>query len=160
MVIAYSLKNTGSKVIDTTQFNHNFFVMDGQTTGPGVVARFQFEPRALNDFAGVAEVRSKEIVFLKKLEGQQRVYVNLDGYGSTASDYKIAVENRNAGIGVAITGDKPLAKLIFWSRSRVVGPEPYIHLRIDPGKTENWENRYRFYTLDEEYFKGGKTRKK
>jgi hypothetical protein len=34
MVIQHALKNTGKKTINTTQYNHNFFVLDGQPTGP------------------------------------------------------------------------------------------------------------------------------
>lgn len=43
MVISYSLRNSGSKVIHTTQFNHNFFIMDSQPSGPDFEARFPFK---------------------------------------------------------------------------------------------------------------------
>ncbi|MEJ7606821.1 MAG: hypothetical protein WKF37_11270 [Bryobacteraceae bacterium] len=71
MVIAYTLKNTGRKVIDTTLFNHNFFVIDSQKSGPGIVARFPFEPRAVDDLDGMIETRGREL-FFEELEGQQR----------------------------------------------------------------------------------------
>jgi hypothetical protein len=147
MILAYSLKNSGAKTIETTQFNHNFFVMDGQQSGPGIVARFPFQPRPLADLDGVVEVRGKEIHFLKKLEGQQRLYTVLEGYEPLARDYDISIENQNTGSGVRITADRPFSKLIFWSRTRVVGPEPYIALRIAPGETAHWETRYSFYII-------------
>lgn len=149
MVISYSLKNSGSKVIDTPQFNHNFFVMDGITSGPGMVAQFNFEPRTRTDLGGVVQIHGKEIHFLKALQGDQRVYAPLDGFSpSAARDYDIRVENHKAGSGVRITSDMPLAKLIFWSRPRVVGPEPYIALRIDPGRTARWRTTYSFYIME------------
>lgn len=79
-------------------------------------------------------MRGNEIVFVKTVEGQQRVFTSLAGFGSTAKDYDITVENKNADVGVTLTSDKPLSKLIFWSRPR----------------TENWETRYIFYTLEED----------
>ena len=33
-----------------------------------------------------------------------------------------------------VTGDRPLAKLLFWSAWKTVCPEPYIDMRVEPGK--------------------------
>ena len=147
MLITYSLTNIGRKIIDTTQFNHNFFVMDGQTSGPGMVARFPFEPRPQQPVNEAIQIRGKEIHFVKSLSGQQRVYQVLDGYQSKPSDYDISIENQVTGSGVRITSDLPLARLIFWSRPKVVGPEPYVALHVAPGATTHWQLRYSFYTL-------------
>jgi hypothetical protein len=147
MVLSYSLKNSGAKVIETTQFNHNFFVMDGQPSGPGFVARFRFQPRPTADLAGLAEVRGNEVHFLRRLVAQERFYTVLEGYAPAARDYDISIENQKVGTGVRITADRPFSKLILWSRPRVVGPEPYIALRIEPGETARWETRYSFYTI-------------
>lgn len=147
MTLLYSLKNTGANIIDTVQFNHNFFVIDGQPSGPGMVARFGFTPTGTVEPGSAIELRGHDIHFLKSLQGQERVYVPLEGYGTAARDYYIRVENRKTGCGVRITSDRPLHKLIFWSRPRVVGPEPYIRVRVEPGATATWETRYEFYTF-------------
>ena len=47
MVIDHRLKNTGKKAIATQQYNHNFFVLDGQPTGPDASAQFAFELKPL-----------------------------------------------------------------------------------------------------------------
>lgn len=147
MLISYSLTNVGHKSIDTTQFNHNFFVMDGQTSGPGIVVRFPFEPRPQQAVNEAIQIRGKEIHFVKSLTGPQRVYEVLDGYQAVARDYDISIENQITGSGVRITSDLPLARLIFWSRPRAVGPEPYVTLHVAPGETTHWQLRYSFYIL-------------
>src|SRR5215470_11559992 len=42
LVISHTLQNTGTKVIDTSVYNHDFYMIDNQTTGPDFVVRFPF----------------------------------------------------------------------------------------------------------------------
>jgi hypothetical protein len=147
LLLSYELTNTGSRTIDTVQFNHNFFTIDGQVSGPGMFAMFGFTPRAPGGLPDFIDLHGNEISFRKALAGQERIYVPLEGYAPKASDYDIRIENRKSGCGVRITSDRPLEKLIFWSRTRVVGPEPYIRIHVEPGKTQSWQTRYAFYTL-------------
>ena len=46
-----------------------------------------------------------------------------------------------------MTGDRPLAKLLFWSAWKTVCPEPYIDMRIEPGKEFSWRITYEFYQV-------------
>ena len=147
MTLEHSLRNTGSRVIGTSVYNHNFFVIDGQPTGPDSVVRFPFEARATRDLKDLAEVRTRELVYLKELQKGQSVFTEVDGFGATARDYDIRLENRKAGAGVRITGDRPIAKLVFWSIRTTFCPEPYIDMRIEPGSESAWKIAYEFYTL-------------
>lgn len=147
MVIEHTLKNTGRRPIETAQYNHNFFVMDGQPTGPDFSVKFPFTLKALADFKGLAETRGGELVYLKTLERRQSVFSELKGYGASASDYDIRIENRKTGAGVRIVGDRPLVKLVFWSIRTTLCPEPYIDMRVEPGRETKWRIRYEFYTL-------------
>jgi hypothetical protein len=147
MVISHALKNTGSKVIETTVFSHNFFVIDNQPSGPGFVVRFPFDPQAKVPASGVLAVRGREIYFLKELQGEESAMLRLGGFGSTSADHQIIIENQTTGAGVKITGDKPLASLDLFFRRPNVCPEPYISLRIEPGQTQSWETHYLLYTL-------------
>ena len=101
----------------------------------------------VSDFKGVLEVRGRELVFLKELTGQQYAMSLLEGFGPTAKDYDITVENRNTGAGARITSDRPMVRLNFWTIRATLCPEPYIQLRIESGRTEKWQTRYQFYTL-------------
>jgi hypothetical protein len=147
MTLEHSLRNTGKKAIETAVYDHNFFVIDGQPTGPESVVRLPFDAHATQDLKGLAEVRSKELVYKQELEKGQSVFTELEGFGTTPRDYDIRLENRKAGAGVRITGDKPITKLVFWSIRTTFCPEPYIEMSIDPGKESTWKITYEFYTL-------------
>lgn len=147
MIIAHSLKNTGARVIETNQYNHNFFVIDRQPSGPDVTVRFPFELKPVQPMRGPVEPRGRELVYLKEVPPGESAYGEFAGFGTAASDYDIRVEHRKAGAGVRITGDRPLSKVVFWSIRTTPCAEPYIQLRVEPGREEKWSIRYRFYTL-------------
>ncbi len=147
MVIEHSLKNTGRLPIESTQYNHNFFMIDKLPIGPDVSIKFPFDLKAKADLRGLAEVRGGELVFLQELQNRQSAFTELEGFGNTAKDYDIRIENRKAGAGVRITSDQPLAKLVFWSIRTTACPEPYVNLRVEPGRETKWNISYEFYTL-------------
>jgi hypothetical protein len=146
MALEHSLKNTGRKTIETSVYEHNFYVIDNLPTGPDVVVRFPFDVRA-RDMRGLAEARGKELVFLKELQARQSASSELEGFGPTPSDYDIRVENRKAGAGVRQTSDRPIARMFFWSIRTTPCPEAYIGLKVEPGKETKWRINYEFYTL-------------
>ena len=149
LVLEHSLKNTGVKTIETSVYEHNFYVIDGRPAGPEFTVKFPFAVRAAADLRGLAETRGTELTYLRELQEGQSVYSALEGYGTTPKDYDIRVENAAAHAGVRQTSDRPLAKLVFWSIRTTVCPEAYIDMRIDPGKEFTWRIAYDFYTLPE-----------
>ena len=147
LLIEHSLKNTGKKTIDTTQYNHNFFVIDHEVVGPDVVAKFVFSPVPTRGFKDRAVVQGDEIVFPHELLPKAGVFSELTGSKNDVADYDFRVENLKSGAGVHITSDQKLDKVNFWAINTVAAVEPYIHLTIEPGKEAKWTLRYDFYTL-------------
>jgi hypothetical protein len=147
LVLEHALRNTGSRVIETTVYNHNFFVLDNLASGPDFTVGFPFELKAAGDLRGLAEVRGKQVVYLKELAEGQSAGAALTGFGAEAGDYDIRFENRRAGAGARITADRPIDSLYFWTARTTVCPELYIRLRIEPGRETSWRIRYEFYTL-------------
>jgi hypothetical protein len=145
LLIEHTLKNVGKKAIDTTQYDHNFFVIDSQTTGPDVTIEFPFTPKPDRDLKGLAQINAKALNYTAALEKGQSVFTEMSGYGTTAADYDLKIENHKSGAGVRIRGDRPLAKMVFWSIRTTACPEPYIQLNIAPGKSEKWKYTYDFY---------------
>lgn len=145
LVLEHRLENTGRKTIATSVYDHNFFTLDGQPTGPDFVVRFPFEPRASRPLGDLAALRGRELSFLRVFEPKQTVFTELAGFGETAKDYDFRIENRKTGAGVRVTGDRPLSKLVFWSAVKTVCPEPYIDLTIEPGRQTSWRIAYEFY---------------
>jgi hypothetical protein len=68
MTIEHNLKNTGAKAIETNVYNHGFFMLDSQPTGPDFTVTFPFDIKATRDMNGLAEARGRQIAYLKTLQ--------------------------------------------------------------------------------------------
>jgi hypothetical protein len=146
LILEHHMRNTGTKPIDTEVYDHNFFMLDGAPTGPGMVVHFPFEPVAKRPLEPRAKIDGKDIVYLQELEGpKQSVSSFLTGFSNSPADYDFTVENRNTGVGVEQTSNSPISQLNFWSIRTTICPEAYIHVNVQPGATTNWNIRYRFF---------------
>jgi hypothetical protein len=140
MRIEHTLKNTGRKAIESSQYNHNFFVIDGQPVGPDTTVTLPFELRANRPFGPEpGKAAGREIGYTREVRDGDRVFAEFAG-----GDYDIRVRNRKTGAAVHITGDLPIAKLVYWSIRTVFSPEPYVDLAIAPGAQKTWTYTYRF----------------
>jgi hypothetical protein len=145
LTLRHSLKNTGTKTIDTEVYDHDFFMLDNAPSGPGMVLRFPWTPRAEKSLEPQAQIDGKQIVYREELQPEQYVESYLTGYSNSPSDYDIVVEDTRTGVGVEQTGDNPISRFNFWSPRTAICPEAYHHLVIAPGQTAHWNIRYRFY---------------
>jgi hypothetical protein len=150
MVLSHTLKNTGNRVIETNVYNHNFLVMDKEPVGIGYVIKVPFNISGEEQGTGnFGKIQDNQISYSKDLSPNQHLqYLSLGGYGSTAADYDIRVENQKTGAAVRITCDQPLSRLAFWSTSVTVCPEPYIHIKVNPGEEIGWKIFYEFYSCE------------
>ena len=67
MTLEHRLKNTGKKQIETNVYDHDFFMIDGKTTGPGMVVHFAFEPKAEDPLGPAAKIEGKNLIFVDSL---------------------------------------------------------------------------------------------
>ena len=149
MVIEHRLKNTGTRRLSTSVYNHNFLVLDKQPTGPDFVVNVPFEIKAARTLdRALAEIRGNQIVFKKALHDRDVVYTAFQGFGTTAADYGFTIENKKVGAGLQITGDRPLSKMALWSIRSVLSIEPFVTMTIDPAGEFSWKYTYRYYVLD------------
>lgn len=155
LVLEHRLKNTGKLPIDTDVYDHDFYMLDGLPTGPATRILFTFHPEpaaepgwsGLSDLAGKAAIHGNELAYTRELQAHEQAASLLKGFGNTAKDNDIRVENKQAGIGVREIGDRPLSRLNLWSIRTTVCPEAFIHLHVEPGKDARWKIRYVFYQL-------------
>jgi len=147
LVLEHSLKNTGRRPIETSVYNHNFFIIDKQPTGPTVNVQFPFEVKAEGKgFGSAIQAQGNRLIYSRELEKNEQVYsAGLQGFGPTASDYDIRIENKKTGAGLRATSNQPMEKLVFWACSTTSCPEPYIRLRAEPGQAVTWKIAYEFY---------------
>ncbi len=148
LILEHSLKNTGKRAIDTEVYDHDFYVIDGQPTGPAFSIKFPFHPQA-KELKDAAVIRGDDIDYQRELKAddEESVATYLTGFDASPKDYDIRVENSKAGAGVEQSGDRPISKFYLWSVRTTVCPEAYVALKIDPGKTAHWQLKYRFYEI-------------
>lgn len=145
MTLTHSLKNTGKKSIETNVYDHDFFMLDGKPTGPGMVVHFAFEPKPQGDLGAAAKIEGKDLVYVDTLGPRKGVMGYIAGFSDRVSDFDFTVEDKNSGVGVQQTSDSPLVRMYFWSTQRVICPEGYLHLNVAPGETGHWTLHYRFF---------------
>lgn len=146
LTIAHSLRNTGRLPLQTNQYNHNFLVLDRTPTGPDFRIAVPFAIRtARPPDPAVAEIRGKGIVYLKALQGEDRVSIGIQGFGAEATDYDVRVENLKTRAGFRVTSDRPLASLSLWSIRSVISMEPFVNVSTEPGSTTNWTHTYTYF---------------
>jgi hypothetical protein len=133
-------------------YNHGFFMLDNQPTGPDFTVSFPFDLKPAREMTGLAEVRGKQIVYLQELQSNQggggQASTLIEGFSLTdPKDFNIAIENHKTGAGVRFSGNRPLSKINFWSVRSTVCPEAYVEVKAEPGKEFRWRLTYDFYSL-------------
>lgn len=146
LTLSHRLKNLGANTLVTDVYDHDFFMLDGQPTGPGFVLHLAFAPVPQTPLEPRATVKGHDIVYLKELQPKEMAASYITGYGNTASDYDIRLDNRKAHIGIEQTGTMPIFRFYLWSIRTTVCPEVYAHLDILSGHSEKWEIHYHFLT--------------
>jgi len=145
MLLEHSLTNTGTRDIDATVYDHNFVVLDHQAPGPGLTLSFPFELHAADGpQKALAEIRGNQIVYLKQLEGQERVTATIQGFSASPKDYDIKFENTQTGAAVRVTGDRPVEREALWSIRSNVSVEPFLAIPVARGKETTWTLTYSF----------------
>jgi len=143
-LIGHRLENLGEKSIETDQFNHNFFMIDGEPSGPAFEISFPWSIRTADDTKGLIEIRDSSLHFLEVM-GERSVFLELEGFGSSPADHQITVRNKKSGAGVTFSVDRPLYRMAFWSCGTTLSPENFIWLSVEPGETEEWNSEYRLF---------------
>ncbi len=146
MLLQHSLRNTGRRPIRTRVYNHNFLVLDGKPPGAGLTITVPFPIQTKQDNR-LAEVRGNQIIYKQALANEDIVAMPVRGFGNSANDNEIRIDNSTLGAGMRITGDRPLSSEALWSIRAVVAVEPFVSIAIEPSQEFTWSSTYRYYTL-------------
>lgn len=151
LVLLHTLKNTGKKPIETTVYDHNFLVIDNQVTGPGFEVNFPDNMKGDGrGFGNIARIQDHKLIFLRELNQGESVYCNgLLRLNNITPDYNLSIENSKTHAGVRIRCDQPMLKLVFWASLKTVCPEPFIQIKVEPGKEFSWKISYEYYIRKE-----------
>lgn len=147
LTLQHRLRNLGSKPIDTSVYDHDFFMLDNRPTGgPGMELHLPFVPVPEKPLPAAAEIDGKTVRFVAPVEPRNGVGTYITGYSSRVSDYDFTFEDKDSGIGVQQTSDAPLVKMYLWATPKTVCPEGYIAIHVAPGQTQSWAIHYRFFS--------------
>ena len=147
LILKHTLKNTGKKAIATDVYNHNFFIIDREPTGPDIKITFPFEVVGQwNRDDSLAVIEGNTIRYTRDFRPRETVYMDdIQGHTRSVKDYDFSIENLKTKAGVRITCDRPISKIVFWASATTSCPEPYIDINVPPGEQMEWTNTYTFY---------------
>lgn len=143
--IAHILKNTGEKPIETDQFNHNFFRIDGEPSGTAFQISFPYAIYSEDDLKGLLEIEGQNLTFIRDLGKEENVFLILNGYSRNPADHQVTVLNRKTGAGVTFSVDQPLHRMAFWACATTLSPENSIWIAVAPGEEQQWTSDYTLF---------------
>lgn len=140
LYIHHTLRNTGTVPIDTEQYNHAMFRIDGDPVGALYRVEFAFSPQAST--SSKATVDGHALKFVDPvLKGS--FWTQVDG-ARTAEDSRVTVLNLRTGASLRMSVDRPPSKYAVYAERTAVCPEPFIRLFVPPGGMEVWTTRIEF----------------
>ena len=104
LVISHSLKNTGTKAINTQQYNHNFFSIDNDYIGDNYQLNLFFPAkyetvhpeqfREKMNFEPYAVLRDNKIIIMKDIDVEGGIFTIFSGFNDSVSENHGIVRNK------------------------------------------------------------------
>ena len=168
--IAYQVENTGSRVIDMSEYAHNFIGLDRLPVGPAVRVEFAqpvlFEDtrramrgnlpswgRLLPNFVKDWLIGSKIKALTQDLDihgrtmhlrrvPEQFFFCRLQNLQRMETpQWKMTHQN---GMSISETDDFAPLRLAVWGTSHVWSVEVFAGIHLEAGQTQSWKRRYEF----------------
>jgi len=144
VTVSNCLRNTGSKLLVTENYAHNFFRFDEQGAGPGyeVLLPYDFDvtiPKPVIEKRGNSLILNSEIT--PKLKAAQAYVVSKELDRKSDS---VTVRNTGAGMAIEALLSKPADRFTFHAAPAYVCPEQFLKISLAPGESTTWVRSYRF----------------
>ncbi|AJR09173.1 hypothetical protein C9J03_11600 [Photobacterium gaetbulicola] len=142
--MSHQLENTGEKAIETTVFNHHFFVIDDQKVDQQYQVFFPFSPEKRKSEPRI-KLDSNSLQILETIRDDRRLFIPLTGFASTSDDHQFRVHHHGLNRGIDVKVDQPLSRLVVWANDRSLSPENFIEVNVPVGESFSWNAQYRVY---------------
>ncbi|MET4693178.1 hypothetical protein [Endozoicomonas lisbonensis] len=142
--MAHQLENTGEKAIETTVFNHHFFVIDDQTVDEQYQVFFPFSPAKQIEESRI-ELQDDSLQIIEPISDEDRLFVPLTGFARTADDHQFRIHHNGLNRGIKVQVDQPLSRLVVWANDRSLSPENFLEVNVPVGESFSWTAEYRVY---------------
>ncbi len=146
-VIDHSLNNTGTKVINTVQYNHNLTTFDGEFIDSAFKVIFPFKAIPKSNIDNSIFTFQDNTISFHRIMDNIAVYTPLDNVPATVEANAFTIWNIRSKVGMKSWGDQVLNKMEFFSFGHIVCPEPFIDISVNPGQTKSWKYTYKFMTM-------------
>lgn len=148
--ISYKLQNTGTKIIETDEYSHNFIGMNKEAINRDYILSFP-------------SFKIKPGLFIESINKEEKVdieqhafkfnntpkypffFSNISGNEMVKATWNLI--NLKHNIGINETGSFKTNKINLWGWTHVISPELFYHVFVAPNKTILWSRTYEFYTL-------------
>jgi hypothetical protein len=144
LVMHHRLQNTGTKALDTSVYDHNFFATGRPTDAAyKFVAPWSITAEAL-ERPDLIRVADKSLQFSRTFNPTDMTAVWLKGFNGLPNNYAFRVEDGDTGIGYSVQADRPLDRVMLWAIWTNVSIESFIRLNARPGQEERWTYTYTY----------------
>lgn len=148
-IIRYRLHNTGTKIIQTQEYTHNFISLNSRFTGPDyrlilpMIAATLSPGNQVNP-EGLVHIGTKDITFSGKPE-QQFYFGDITAGTEVPAGWEL--QNTADGIGIRENGNFMTRLINLWGSGHVISPEVFIDLSLKPGESKEWSRIYTVFEL-------------
>lgn len=145
LIISRTLENIGIGTIETTHYSHNFMIFDREPIDANYLMRLPFEVKLIDGgLDNFGSVNNGRIGFHGVVRQSEKIWAAFEGFGDSVEDNCIAVENNKTKTGVRIIGNSPLRRFHLYVEPKMLCPEPFIYVIVEPNKQVNWQTTYLF----------------
>ncbi|MBI9014792.1 MAG: hypothetical protein JEZ08_21355 [Clostridiales bacterium] len=141
IIIDYSLENVGNKIIETTEYCHNFVSINNASIGPEYNLRFSY-PLEVDVRVGSLSVGHNNISWDES--GDDVFYLKLKNV-SKATNQFFELIHKPSNVGFRETSKFVLERVAVWGMAHVVSPESFIKIKLGIDEKQSWERVYRFF---------------
>lgn len=141
MIIAHRLRNTGTKPIVSSMYNHNFLTInpgnaDMMVTLPFPAVAARPSPRLT--------LTGNEVRWPNALVERENAQALLHDESKPPQPFDFTVRNEKTGAGFRVTSETPTSRVNLWSIRTVMALEPYTAINVAPGGEQRWSYTYSF----------------
>jgi len=138
--VYHSIKNTGTKPIETTTYSHNYFRFDDNPTDENYLLTYPSAINPKDKFIAKAMFGTTTFKLNEELKGATPV----QGAFNTNGVNEFELTNKKTKTAVHVKGDKPVIAPYLYVWRNAFCPEHMIEVLVPVGETTTWETEYTF----------------
>ncbi len=137
-----TLKNTGTEVLRTEFYGHHFLKIGDTSIGPhhSLTWPARSIPGWLRDTGPSLRAHDRGLAF--SASPQESYYYHSAEDADLPAGLPIILAEKNSGIALTIRSDQPLSRFAVWGTGRVICPEPFLTIELQPNESKTWSTTY------------------